>query len=90
MLCLRAQRTYQRKCFRVLCGKFAVFIDRRYDISFRSCMFMQYLRVSAVLVLHICRVWSFICSFSLSRPCEASHKLSERGSTLLCCAIGDF
>ena len=46
-------------------------------------MFMQYLRVSAVLVLHICRVWSFICSFSLSRPCEASHKLSERGSTLL-------
>ena len=30
----------------------------------------------------------YISSFSLSRPCEASHKLSESGSTLLCIING--
>ena len=30
------------------------------------------------------RVWSVICSLFLSRPCEASHKTTREGSTLLC------
>lgn len=33
-------------------------------------------RVSAVVVLHICRVWS-ISVVSLSRPCEAPHKIRK-------------
>lgn len=60
----------------VLCGKFAVSKTEGTD-AFLSCMVMP---CSHFLGAHsiYARVWSVSSSFSLSRPCEASHKSNEK------------
>ena len=57
------------------------FNDRRYD----TFPLVHAYAVSPVLgeTFHICPSVECISSFSLSRPCEASHKINESGSTLL-------
>lgn len=65
---------HNRKCFRPL-WEIRSFIDRRYDTFPLAHVYA----VSPFLgsAFHICPSVECISSFSLSRPCEASHKTNE-------------